>query len=153
MDNNIKVWFTVPNEAIKLKTEKAICLVFDPVLQQKRSIPDEEKCWLPSSKISIDDVEGGKEKKITIPYWLLESKPLILNNVQIMSDNSVVRNALNNKEKDPSHNSEDKIMLADALEENRKLREENRRLKNEFERLESTTPTGNHHLKNNILCN
>ena len=83
-------------------------------------------------------MEGGKEKKITIPYWLLESKPLILNNVQIMSDNSMVRNALNNKEKDSNYNSEDKIMLADALEENRKLREENRRLKNEFERLEST---------------
>ena len=55
-----------------------------------------------------------------------------------MSDNSMVRNALNNKEKDPNYNSEDKIMLADALEENRKLREENRRLKNEIERLEST---------------
>ena len=134
MENNIEVWFTVPNEAIKLKTEKAICLVFDPVLQQRRSIPDAEKCWLPISKISIDEVEGGKQKKITMPYWLMESKPIILNSVQVMSDSSMVRNALENKKKNPDYPLDEKIMLEETLEENRKLREENRNLQKQLDR-------------------
>lgn len=87
MGNNKKVWFEVPTKSIIKKTEKAVLIAFGgPEIYESRFIPEENKCWLPLSQISMEDENNGKTK-ITIPMWQIEKgKGIILDYVQIFNE-------------------------------------------------------------------
>ena len=66
------VWFSIPKEAIKNKTDKAVLIAFGgPEIYSQTDIPLQYKCWLPFSKTTITPT-GGNMMKVVLPLWMAE---------------------------------------------------------------------------------
>ena len=72
-DNKQKmVWFSIPKEAIKNRTAKAVLIAFGgPEIYSHKDIPLQYKCWLPFSRVTVTSLNKNM-MKVELPLWLAE---------------------------------------------------------------------------------